>query len=95
VKANPHVEIIKTFMKLGTNFDVASAAEMDLVLSVGASPDRILFAHPVKSIDDIIRAKRRRVTFMVFDNEPELYKLPNIVRTPKFSSELKLKISAA
>lgn len=75
VKANPHPSVIKTFVKLGACFDVASAAEMALVLRLGASPSKIIFANTVKSEEDIIYARKRGVKLMTFDNEPELYKL--------------------
>lgn len=75
IKANPHPEIIKTFIKLGAGFDVASAAEMDLVLDLGASPDKVIFANTIKSNEDISKAYKRKVKFMTFDNEPELYKI--------------------
>jgi len=75
IKANPHPSIIKTFIKLGAGFDVASAAEMKQVLRLGASPLKIIFANTIKSNEDIAFAKRRRVKLMTFDNEPELYKI--------------------
>ena len=75
IKANPHPEIIKAFIKLGTSFDVASAAEMRQVLSLGAHPSKIIFANTIKSVEDILFTKKRRVRLMTFDNEPELYKL--------------------
>jgi len=75
IKANPHPSIIKTFIKLGTGFDVASGAEMKQVLRLGASPSKIIFANTIKSNEDIAFAKRRRVRLMTFDNEPELYKI--------------------
>ncbi len=75
IKANPHPEIIKTFIKLGVGFDVASAAEMDLVLDLGAPPEKVIFANTIKSNEDIARAYKRKVKFMTFDNEPELYKI--------------------
>lgn len=75
IKANPHPEIIKTFIRLGAGFDVASAAEMDLVLDLGAQPDKIIFANTIKSVEDITAAYKRKVKFMTFDNEPELYKI--------------------
>ena len=75
IKANPHPKIIKNFVKLGSNFDVASAAEMKEVLRLGASPGKIIFANTIKSNEDIISSRRRRVRLMTFDNEPELYKL--------------------
>jgi ornithine decarboxylase len=75
IKANPYPGVIKTFIKLGASFDVASAAEMKLVLRLGASPSKIIFANTIKSTEDIEIARRRRVRLMTFDNEPELYKL--------------------
>ncbi|OGC24912.1 hypothetical protein A2291_02100 [candidate division WOR-1 bacterium RIFOXYB2_FULL_42_35] len=75
IKANPHPEIIKTFVKLGAGFDVASAVEMNQVLSLGASPDKVIFANTIKSNRDIAEAYKKKVRFMTFDNEPELYKI--------------------
>jgi ornithine decarboxylase len=75
IKANPHPGIIKTFVKLGTGFDVASAVEMKQVLALGGSRNKIIFANTVKSSEDIVAARRRRVRLMTFDNEPELYKI--------------------
>lgn len=75
IKANSHPHIIKTFVDLGASFDVASAWEMKEVLRLGGAPGRIIFANTIKSVDDIITARRRRVKLMTFDNEPELYKL--------------------
>jgi len=54
IKANPNPQIIKTFLKLGCGFDVASATEMKPVLSLGASPGRIIFANTIKQTEDNI-----------------------------------------
>jgi ornithine decarboxylase len=75
IKANPHPKIIKTFIKLGAGFDVASASEMKQVLALGAPRDKIIFANTVKAAEDIALAHRRQVRMMTFDNEPELYKI--------------------
>lgn len=75
IKSNPHPLIVKTFIRLGASFDVASAWEMMNVLRLGATPDRIIFANTIKSVEDIITARKRRVKMMTFDNEPELYKI--------------------
>ncbi|MBI4387911.1 MAG: type III PLP-dependent enzyme [Candidatus Omnitrophica bacterium] len=90
IKANPHLTIIKTFIRLGASFDVASATEMNLVLSLGAKPERIIFANPIKSIEDIKHARNRNVKFMVFDNEPELYKIAK--HCPKATVLLRIKV---
>ncbi|MEA3305648.1 MAG: hypothetical protein U9R52_02420, partial [Candidatus Omnitrophota bacterium] len=75
IKANPYSRIIKTFIKLGAGFDVASGAEMKQVLRLGVSPSKIIFANTIKTGSDITLARRRRVRLMTFDNEPELYKI--------------------
>lgn len=90
IKANPHPDIIKTFIEMGSNFDVASATEMNQVLDLGASPERIIFANPIKSAEDLEIARKRRVKFMVFDNEPELYKIAK--HCPKASVLLRIKV---
>ena len=75
IKANPNPRIVKFFADLGTYFDVASAAEMKLVLKQGAKPSHIIFANTIKSKEDLVTSRKRRVRLMTFDNEPELYKI--------------------
>ena len=75
IKANPNPEVVRYFIKLGTGFDVASGNEMKLVLDLGADPKKIIFANTIKSVEDIAYAYRRKVKFMTFDNESELYKI--------------------
>lgn len=75
IKANPYPEIIKKFVELGAGFDVASANEMNTVLELGASSEKIIFANTIKSNEDIKAAYKKKVKMMTFDNEPELYKI--------------------
>ena len=48
VKCNPNAAILATLAAAGASFDCASQHEMQLVLSMGVSPDHIIFAHPCK-----------------------------------------------
>ncbi|NQT06570.1 MAG: type III PLP-dependent enzyme [Candidatus Omnitrophica bacterium] len=91
IKANPHPSIVKTFVKLGANFDVASAAEMKQVIRLGASPGKVIFANTIKTEADIITARRRRVRLMTFDNEPELYKIAK--QYPKAHVLVRIKVA--
>ncbi|MEK6732577.1 MAG: type III PLP-dependent enzyme [Candidatus Omnitrophota bacterium] len=75
IKANPYPGIIKKFVALGAGFDVASANEMNTVLELGATPEKIIFANTIKSNEDIRSAYKKKVKIMTFDNEPELYKI--------------------
>ncbi|CAN0847849.1 Ornithine decarboxylase 1A, chloroplastic [Linum grandiflorum] len=48
VKCNPEKALLGTLAHLGASFDCASRAEIESVLSVGVSPDKIVFANPCK-----------------------------------------------
>ena len=48
-KCNTDHQIVQECVKLGCGFDVASEAEMKLVMNFGAKSDNLIFANPVKS----------------------------------------------
>src|SRR5437762_11799912 len=56
VKANPAPEILKLLVELGSSFDAASAAEIEMVLAAGATADRISFGNTIKKERDVARA---------------------------------------
>uniref|UniRef100_A0A667WJ29 ornithine decarboxylase n=1 Tax=Myripristis murdjan TaxID=586833 RepID=A0A667WJ29_9TELE len=75
VKCNTTPAVIRTLSALGTGFDCASKAEIELVLSLGATPDRIIYAHTTKPEAHIKYARARGVHMMTFDNQDELTKI--------------------
>lgn len=75
VKANPSVEVIASLASLGSSFDVASPAEIELVMSLGVLPSRISFGNTIKKERDIAFAHKRGVRLFAFDSEAELEKL--------------------
>ena len=56
VKANPAPEVLALLAKLGSCFDTASIAEIEMVLAAGATPDRISYGNTIKKERDIARA---------------------------------------
>ncbi|TYJ11493.1 hypothetical protein E1A91_A11G279500v1 [Gossypium mustelinum] len=48
VKCNPNPAFLKEMAALGTGFDCASLPEIETILSLGVSPDRIVFANTCK-----------------------------------------------
>src|ERR1700722_5032404 len=48
VKANPAPEVVKRLVGLGSSFDVASPAEVELVLEAGANPAQISLGNTIK-----------------------------------------------
>ncbi|WP_204318715.1 type III PLP-dependent enzyme [Pseudooceanicola aestuarii] len=75
VKANPQREIIERLVKLGSGFDAASRAEVELCLSLGAAPEDISFGNTVKKVRDIEFAFNAGVTLFAADAEEELEKI--------------------
>ncbi|MEO9781180.1 MAG: type III PLP-dependent enzyme [Sedimentitalea sp.] len=75
VKANPQREIIETLVNLGSGFDAASRAEIELCLSQGADPDHISFGNTVKRASDIAFAHHAGVSLFAADAEDELEKI--------------------
>ena len=61
--------------ELGSSFDVASPAEIDLVLGAGAKPEQISFGNTIKKERDIAWAFKRGVRLFAFDSQTELLKL--------------------
>jgi len=75
IKANPAPEILSLLVRLGSNFDVASPAEIDRCLAAGADPSRISYGNTVKKERDIEYAFERGVRLFAFDSDAELDKL--------------------
>lgn len=75
VKCNPDPTVISLLANLGLGFDCASQAEIELVLSLGISPERIIYANPCKAASFVRHAASVGVQMMTFDNADELTKV--------------------
>src|ERR671917_43679 len=75
VKANPAPEVLKVLADLGSCFDAASVAEIEMVLAAGATADRISFGNTIKKERDIVRAVELGVRLFAVDCEAEVEKV--------------------
>ncbi|EQC30681.1 hypothetical protein SDRG_11734 [Saprolegnia diclina VS20] len=75
VKCNSDVRLVSALHAAGVGYDCASPAEIALVQSLGASPDDILYANPMKREVDIRTATAAGVAQMSFDSIDELHKI--------------------
>src|ERR1700683_2730482 len=75
VKANPAPELLTLLAALGSCFDTASVAEIEMVLAAGASPDRISFGNTIKKERDIARAYALGVRLFAVDCKAEVEKI--------------------
>jgi ornithine decarboxylase len=74
VKALPHPAVLSVLAACGSGFDVATAAEVDLVRSLGISMDRCIHTHPIKKPAEIEHAYRAGIRTFVVDNGTEAEK---------------------
>ena len=75
VKANPSPEVLSLLAGLGSSFDTASVAEIEMALCAGATPDRISYGNTIKKERDIARAHALGVTLFAVDCEAEVEKI--------------------
>jgi ornithine decarboxylase len=99
LKANPHPYIIQVLGEIGSSFDVASLQEIQLVLSHGIPPQRMILANTIKRKKGIRFAKENGVNRLTYDNFDEVGKIARVfqeasvilrVKTPSVGSRINL-----
>ena len=75
VKANPAPEVLALLAGLGSSFDCASVAEIDMALAAGATPDRISFGNTIKKERDVAAAYGRGIRLFAIDSVEEADKI--------------------
>ncbi len=75
VKANPAPEVLALLARLGSCFDTASVAEIEMVLAAGATADRISYGNTIKKERDIARAYALGVRLFAVDCTAEVEKV--------------------
>ena len=61
IKANPDAAILELLIEKGNCFDIASVYELDWMLKLGASPERLSYGNTIKKARDIRYAYDRGV----------------------------------
>jgi ornithine decarboxylase len=75
VKANPAPEVLSLLAGLGSCFDTASVAEIEMALAAGATPDRISYGNTIKKERDIARAFALGIRLYAVDCAAEVEKV--------------------
>ncbi|MGD9738376.1 MAG: type III PLP-dependent enzyme [Bauldia sp.] len=83
VKANPAPEVLSALAELGSSFDCASVAEIEMAMAAGATPDRISFGNTIKKERDIARAFALGVRLFAVDCEEEVGKIARVAKGAK------------
>jgi ornithine decarboxylase len=72
VKANPAPEILELLRDRGASFDIASIYELDRVLGLGVTADRVSYGNTIKKSKDIRYFFERGVALFATDSEADL-----------------------
>jgi ornithine decarboxylase len=75
VKANPDRRVVKALAQEGAGFEIASTAELDLLLALGAPAAEVFYSNPMKSRQAIAYAAARGVEWFVVDSVDELRRI--------------------
>lgn len=89
VKANPHLEILKLFKKLGVGADVVSLGEVQRALDAGFSPREIVYSGVGKTKAELEKA----IAMDIYQINVE--SLPELERIIAIATSLKKKVSVA
>jgi len=78
VKANPDRRVLEVLVQEGAGFEIASVAELDILLGVGVSAAEVFFSNPVKSRDAVAYAAAKGVEWFVVDSVDELRRVHEV-----------------
>jgi ornithine decarboxylase len=72
VKANPDRRVLKVLAQEGAGFEIASIAELDLLLSLGVPAAEVFYSNPIKPRESIAYAAAKGVEWFVIDSLDEM-----------------------
>src|SRR5919108_395137 len=78
VKANPDRRVLKVLVQEGAGFEIASTAELDLLLGLGVPAAEIFYSNPMKSREAIAYAAAKGVEWYVVDSVDEVRRIQEV-----------------
>ncbi|HVC12831.1 MAG TPA: type III PLP-dependent enzyme, partial [Burkholderiales bacterium] len=83
VKANPDRRVVRVLAQEGAGFEIASPAELDLLLELGVPAAEVFYSNPVKSRAAVTYTAAKGVEWFVVDSVDELRKVRDVKRDAK------------
>ena len=78
VKANPDRRVLKVLVQEGAGFEIASTAELDVLLTLGVPAAEVFYSNPMKSRESIAYAAAKGAEWYVVDSVDELRRIHEI-----------------
>jgi len=83
VKANPDRRVLKALVQEGAGFEIASTAELDLLLSLEVPAAEVFFSNPMRSRDADTYAAAKGMRWFVVDSVDELRRMHSVDPTAR------------
>jgi diaminopimelate decarboxylase len=80
VKANPHVDVVRTFVDEGLGLEIASVGEFERAMQAGGAPERTLFAGPGKRRAELERVVAAGIGEIHVESFDEIALLAEVAR---------------
>lgn len=80
LKACPMDEVAKMLVEEGSNFDIASRYELDQILALGASPEKVFYGNTIKKEKDIEYFYSKGVRTFASDCENDIRKIAKVAK---------------
>ena len=93
MKANSNLAVLQTFAEAGCGFDIVSGGELERVLAVGVSGDRVVFSGVGKTRAEMQRALEVDVLCFNVESESELDLLSVVATTARKTARVSLRIN--
>src|SRR6185295_1099481 len=94
VKANPAPEVLQLLASMGSCFDTATVAEIEMALAAGATPDRVSYGNTIKKERDIARAFALGIRLFAVDCAAEVEKVARAAPAPRCSAAFSMTAQA-
>ncbi len=78
MKTNPHEEVLKLLLSLGSGFEISSAAELEKLIELKVPADKIIIGNPLKTPKMIKKAFEYGINYFAFDSTFEIDKLSEL-----------------
>lgn len=95
VKANPHKDIIAFLGRFGAGVDVASAGELRIALQSGVKPNKISFAGPGKTRDELKYAISKNISSISIESDSEALIVDELSRRMKRVTSVAVRFNPA
>lgn len=93
MKANPNPSIVRTIYDQGVKLEICSPRELDIALSAGASPARMMYLGPGKSRAEIERILSLSICYFIVESAQELAIVQEIAQERDVVAEVGLRFN--